>query len=117
MFKHRWYVNAWVYNSHIDARHSAHKFLEDNIGIFNEDQKRDINDIVDSFKTINQKLYDNWIYFPYIFWIKDNNKIWLPGDRLIDGSYWTKEMRTKGADILEQIKTTEIEIFNKLKAI
>jgi hypothetical protein len=46
--------------------------------------------------------------------MKEKGKTWIPRDRSIDGNTWTREMRRKGADLLKELKDTEIEVFELL---
>ncbi len=117
-FNSRWHVNAWIYNSLIDARHAAAQYLHRICPEFSESDAEIIKEATEMLEDIQSTLFENWIHFPFKFWVREKeNRIWIPTDRFADGITWSAEMREKGAQALEKTREDEIYLYNLLEKI
>ncbi len=117
-FNFRWHVNAWIYSSLIDARHAAAEYLNRVCPEFSKSDAEVIKEAAETLEDIKSILFENWIYFPFKFWVKEKeNKIWIPTDRFVEGITWSTEMRTKGAEVLEIVKDEEKKVFDLLDQV
>lgn len=117
-FQQHWQINAWIYDSLWDARYAAVNYLKRLIPLFFDHEKEIIREAMLKFEEIRQQLFEEWVHFPMPFWVNhEENKIWIPGDRFIQGSTWTQEMRDQGAEVLRKIKYKEQQAFQLLSQI
>ncbi|UCD73526.1 MAG: hypothetical protein JSW01_02460 [Candidatus Bathyarchaeota archaeon] len=118
-FKFHWHVNGWTYDSLYDARLAAVRYLQRIETEFSGKEKETVRKACEKLGQMERMLFENWIYFPMPFWVdmKEKGKTWIPRDRSIDGNTWTRQMRRKGADLLKELKDTEIEVFELLSRL
>ncbi len=113
-----WQLNFWIYNSLHDKRKSAYEFFMriEKLKDWTDKELELIGEIKNHYEKIKNLLFDKWIYCPSPMALhKDENRIWIAGDRWINGIIWTKEMRIGQADALEKVCQIEKIIGNKLR--
>jgi DNA-binding transcriptional ArsR family regulator len=116
-FMHYWHVNGWIYDSLIDARFAASRYLQSIKEEFSAKEKDIIGDAAKRFEDITKTLYDNWVYFTLPSWVrKDEKKTWTPKG-MIETDTWTEDMRKKGVNTLKDVRLKEEQAFEVLNKI
>ncbi|MHA1305085.1 MAG: hypothetical protein ACTSPI_15415, partial [Candidatus Heimdallarchaeaceae archaeon] len=114
-FTQYWHVNAWTYNSLFDARTAAINYLTRIKEHFQGRESDILTLAIEKFKEIKDLLWENWIHFPFTFWVREEEgKISIPGNRHVDGINWTQDMRNNAAEALRSIQLKEKEAFEIL---
>jgi len=117
LYKGAWHETTWPYMALIDARTAAVNYLEQVAILFEGDQKASIGSLAGKFREIENTLRGNWMLMPMTTWVKSNEgTIWSPAGT-VEGTLWTDEMRSKAADVLEQVKLMEIEAYGIMEDI
>lgn len=116
-FHHYWHVNGWVYDSLLDARLAAARYLRRVTEEFQTKEKQVISKAAEQFDSIMKALFDKWIYFSFPHWAKkEEGMTWTPKG-MIDTTTWTTEMRKNGAEELRRIKGKEEDAFETLSKV
>ena len=98
------HVNAWCYNSLIDARQSAVKYLraiEDELG---KESAPHLSEAASIYEKAVKKLIDGRHYAPFPWQLKD-------------GKRWTNTMRHAEADVMKEVLALERKAVDELKAV
>ncbi len=97
------HANAWTYNSLVDARAAAVRYLRSISEDLGQESAKHISEAADIYEEALGKLKDGWKYAPF------------PHD-LKGGEGWTAEMRHAEADVLKEVSALEKKAVNELKA-
>ncbi len=102
--KSKLHVNGWVYDSLINARSSAVKYLKSISGEFDGESADHLAKATGIYDEITKKMLDNWKHFPMAW-------------QLENPSLWTKEMRHTEAGILNELLAMEKNAIKELEMV
>ena len=97
------HTNAWCYNSLIDAREAAIRYLRSIADEFGKESATHLSDAAGIYEEIVRELREGWKYAPFPWQLKD-------------GKRWTKEMRHAEAEVLKETLALERKAISKLQA-
>ena len=88
------HTNAWCYNSLVDAREAAVRYLKLIGKEFDGESSTHLSTTMKIYEEVVNKLKEGWKYAPFPWQLKQ-------------GESWTKEMRHSEAEVLKEVLTLE----------
>ena len=96
------HTNAWCYNSLVDARMAAIRYLKSIGKEFDGESAKHLSKATELYEEVVGKLKEGWKHAPFPWQVKE-------------GESWTKEMRHAEAGVLKEVLVLEKKALGELK--
>ncbi len=103
-FKSMNHTNAWCYNSLVDAREAAVRYLKSIEKEFDGESAKHLSNATKLYEEVVGKLKEGWKHAPFPWQLKE-------------GERWTKEMRHAEASVLKDVLTLEKKAVAEIEKI